>query len=105
MAQVPLQTPGTPPVPPGNVTGLSAGVNQMSAALVHAPEGELDDGGVFTGTIVGWVDEAQSASGQTVSVWFYLQFEPQAALMTNTDNFPHMATRAAPCCDACQPCG
>ena len=34
--------------------GLSAGVSQMSAALVHAPEGEFDDAGVCTGAIAGW---------------------------------------------------
>lgn len=55
VAQVPLQTPGAPPTPPGSVTGLSAGVNQSSAALVHAPEGEFDEAGVSTGAIAGWV--------------------------------------------------
>ena len=52
-AQVPLQTPGAPPAPPGSITGLSSGCNQMSAALVHAPEGEIGADGVFTGAIVG----------------------------------------------------
>ncbi len=48
-----MQTPGAPPAPPGSVTGLSSGFHQMSAALVHAPEGEIGRDGVATGAIAG----------------------------------------------------
>ena len=49
---MPLQTPGAAPTPPGS---LSSGIYQLSAALVHAPEGEFDATGVSTGAIAGSV--------------------------------------------------